>query len=107
MTQSQLSALLESITGHIETASPEQERILQNAQEQIAASLLVNDDTGAEQLFTNSDFYSREKINTASLDKIATIAAKTVQQNTGNGLRAAVRSVPVRNAQVAGSIPDW
>ena len=107
MTQSQLSALLESITGHIETTNPEQERILQNAQEQIAASLLVNDDTGAEQLFTNSDFYSREKINRANLDKISTIAAKTIQQNTGNGLRAAVRSVPVRNAQVAGSIPDW
>src|ERR1700712_4075910 len=102
MNQAQLTTLLESVTGHLSASTPEQEKLLQQAQLKIASSLLQNDDTGSEQLFANSDFYAREKINPKSLDNIAAVARQAVQQTTDEGLRAYVRSVPVRNSQVNG-----
>src|SRR5690606_23105111 len=94
-------------TGHLQAASPEQEPALQQARLRIAASLLHNDDTGSEQLFANSDLYAREKIGAASLSNISRIVKQTLQQQPDEGLRVFVRSVPVRNAQLSGSVPDW
>ena len=107
MTQPQLITLLESITGHINAATPEQKKILLQAQKRIAGSLLQTDDTGSEQLFENSDFYAREKINPEQLQNIADIAKQAVQQNVTGDVRVFVRTVPVRNPNVAGSVPDW
>ena len=107
MTQPQLIALLESITGHFEASTPEQERTLEQAQQRIASSVLHADDSGSEQLFANSDFYSRDKISSQRLDKIATAASRALQQTADDGLRAFIRTVPVRNSQVGGSVPEW
>ena len=99
MTEPQLTSLLEGITGHLQAATPEQEKALQQARQRIAASLVHSDDTGSEQLFANSDLYGREKISAASLDNIAAIAKQASQQQTDDGLRVYVRTVPVRSAQ--------
>ncbi|HEY8916826.1 MAG TPA: hypothetical protein VIM87_10315 [Chitinophaga sp.] len=107
MTEPQLTSLLEGITGHLHAATPEQEKALQQARQRIAASLVHSDDTGSEQLFANSDLYAREKISAASLDNIAAIAKQASQQQTDDGLRVYVRSVPVRSAQLSGSVPEW
>ncbi|HEU4553787.1 MAG TPA: hypothetical protein VFS25_13180 [Chitinophaga sp.] len=107
MTEPQLTSLLEGITGHLTAATPEQEKALQQARQRIAASLLHSDDTGSEQLFVNSDLYSRDKISAASLDNIAAVAKQASRQQTDDGLRVYIRSVPVRSAQLAGSVPEW
>ena len=107
MTEPQLTSLLEGITGHLQAATPEQEKALQQARQRIAASLVHSDDTGSEQLFANSDLYGREKISAASLDNIAAIAKQASQQQTDDGLRVYVRTVPVRSAQLSGSVPEW
>ena len=107
MTQSQLTALLETITGHLQPTSPEQERTLQQAQQRIATSLLQTEDTGSELLFGNSDFYARENINSNTLGRLSEVAKQAIQQTRDDGLRAYVRTVPVRSGQIAGSMPDW
>lgn len=114
MNRSQLSSLLESITGQIQPQSPEQEKQLFVAQQRIASSLLQKDspDTGADQLFGDSDFYSRDKIKSSDLkriDEIAVQALRSVESGENERIttRAFIRTVPVRTAQVAGSIPEW
>lgn len=107
MNQSQLTTLLENITGHLTATSPEQERTLQQARVKIASSLLQADDSGGEQLFANSDFYGREKISSQNLDNISAAAKEALQQTADDGLRVFIRTVPVRSAQVAGAMPEW
>ena len=113
MTQAQLSAMLESITGHLTVKQKDQEKQLQEARERIAASLISQriEDTGTERLFANSNLYSRDNISVSALSNITDIAAGALGSTTApertSGEHIFVRSVPVLNAAVSGSIPDW
>ena len=110
MTQAQLSAMLESITGHLTTKDGTQEEQLQQARIKIASSLLTQpiDNTGSEQLFYKANLYSRENIKTDALQNIANISHQLIgnagQEATENVF---VRSSPVLNSAIAGSKPDW
>ena len=107
MTQPQLSALLENITGNLQITMPGQEQSLQLAQQRIANSLLQSEDTGSDQLFANSNFYARENLNNITISKIADIAKTTINAPKDENLRAYVRTVPVVSSQIAASTPDW
>lgn len=113
MTQAQLSAMLESITGHLKATDQVKEKQLRQATEKIASSLLNQkiEDTGATQLFANSNLYSRDNIHSSTLTGIDSAAARALGGVTPadaiSGENVFVRSVPVLNAEIAGSIPDW
>ncbi|MEO8961280.1 MAG: hypothetical protein ABI325_05325, partial [Ginsengibacter sp.] len=107
MTQPQLTALLENITGNLQITEPGQEHSLQLAQQRIANSLLHSDDTGSDQLFENSNFYGKDSLNSITISKIADIAKNTIATPKDEDLRAFVRTVPVVSSQIAASIPDW
>ncbi|HRP57544.1 hypothetical protein, partial [Agriterribacter sp.] len=113
MTQAQLSAMLESITGHLTVKQEGQEKQLQQARERVAASLVGQkiEDTGTEHLFANSSLYSRDNITVSALSNINDIAAGVLGRapapEKASGERVFVRSVPVLNAAIAGSVPDW
>ncbi|HRO44788.1 hypothetical protein [Agriterribacter sp.] len=113
MTQAQLATMLESITGHLTVTGQDQERQLQQARERIAASLVSQkmEDTGTEHLFANSNLYSRDNIKVSALSSIADISTRvartTAPVEAMQGESIFVRSVPILNAAVAGSVPDW
>lgn len=110
MTQAQLSAMLESITGHLIVKDAVQEEQLQQARIKIASSLLTQkiDDTGSDQLFSNTNIYSRSNIKIDALRNIESISnqfAGTVQHDPTENVF--LRSTPVLNPAIAGSKPDW
>ena len=107
MTQEQLSALLENITGNFHTTTPGQDDRLKLAQQRIANSLVQYDDTGSTRLFANSDFYGRENISSKRITSIADIAKNTIENPSDTDLRVFVRAVPVVNSQIAASTPQW
>ncbi|WOD43198.1 hypothetical protein [Hwangdonia lutea] len=107
MNHLQLTSLLESITGHLKPTTDSQEKELQKAQKRIANSLLQNEDVGSEQLFANSNFYSKENINSDRLKIIQKVAKDTVKTSKDDGFRTFIRTIPARTSQVSGSIPDW
>ena len=80
---------------------------MQLAQQRIANSLLQSEDTGSDQLFANSNFYSRENLNNITVSKIADIAKSTINAPKDENLRAFVRTVPVVSSQIPASTPDW
>ncbi|MFT3949676.1 MAG: hypothetical protein QM763_22115 [Agriterribacter sp.] len=110
MTQAQLSAMLESITGHLTAKSGAQEEQLQQARIKVASSLLSQpiENTGSEQLFYKANLYSRENIKSDTLQSIDNLAHQLIgnagAEPTENIF---VRSTPVLNAAIAGSKPDW
>lgn len=110
MTQAQLSAMLESITGHLTAKDEAQQQQLQQAREKVAFSLLSQpiEDTGGEQLFYKAGLYSRENINSKTLQDIDSLSGQlfniTGRESAENVF---IRSVPVLNAAIAGSKPDW
>lgn len=78
----------------------------------MAASLASQrvEDTGAEQLFHQSGLYQRELIGRETLSNIRSIAEKAVKSMetvAASNEQFFIRSVPVLNASVAGSKPDW
>ncbi|MFT4015381.1 MAG: hypothetical protein QM668_00345 [Agriterribacter sp.] len=110
MTQAQLSAMLESITGHLTAKDAAQEEQLLQARLRAASSLLNQkiEDTGSEQLFYKANLYSRDNIKSSTLQSIDNLAHQLI----GNGgaeptENVFVRSTPVLNAAIAGSKPDW
>ncbi len=113
MTQAQLSAMLESITGHLTVKEKGQEKQLQEARERVAASLVGQniEDTGTERLFANSSLYSRDNISASALSNINDITAGVMSRPSApekaSGAHIFVRSVPVLNSAIAGSVPDW
>src|SRR5690606_18172422 len=82
MTQAQLSAMLESITGHLTVKEKGQEKQLQEARERVAASLVGQniEDTGTERLFANSSLYSRDNISASALSNINDITAGVMRR---------------------------
>ncbi len=112
MTQEQLAAMLESMTGHLVAQDEIQKKQLQQARKVVASSLISQkiENTGAEQLFYKANLYDRELIDTETIKNIETISAKAIgnitpEANTEENVF--VRSVPVLNAAIAGSKPDW
>lgn len=101
------------MTGQFMAATPQLEKQLQSARKKIATSLLnvQPEDTGSEQLFVNADLYSRDRIESATATHIAGIATEAVKVRGAEGESAAeqffIRSTPVLNPQVAGSVPEW
>jgi len=110
MTQAQLSAMLESITGHLIAKDGAQQEALQQARIKIASSLLNQpiENTGSEQLFYKANLYSRENIKSETLKNIDSISQQLIG-NTGSAAteNIFVRSTPVLNPAIAGSKPDW
>ena len=110
MAPEQLLALLETITGHLHTASETEEQSLHLVQEQIASSLINQaPDTVSNQQFSfaGSDFFFRQNIQSGRLAKLGEIVTKTLQKETKDDYRVFIRDVPVRTTQVKGSVPDW
>lgn len=112
MTQAQLSAMLESMTGHLKASDAAQEKQLQQVRKIVASSLVTQrvEDTGAEQLFYKANLYDRHLIGKDTLKNIDTISARAfgnIQPEAAVSENVFVRSVPVLNAAVAGSKPDW
>lgn len=110
MTQAQLSAMLESITGHLIAKDEPQQEQLQQARIKIAASLLAQpiDDTGSEQLFNKATLYSREHISNTVRQNIESIAGQFAGSSvTEAAEQIFIRSTPVLNPALAGSQPVW
>ncbi|MFT3703657.1 MAG: hypothetical protein QM802_14940 [Agriterribacter sp.] len=110
MTQAQLSAMLESITGHLIAKDASQERELEQARIKIASSLLKQpiEDTGSEQLFYKANLYSRENITSDTLKSIDNISHQLIGNAQAEATEQVfIRSTPVLNAAIAGSKPDW
>ncbi|MCM5527931.1 hypothetical protein [Parasegetibacter sp. NRK P23] len=109
MTQDQLTRLLENITLQIAPGKPGQEELLQKAQRAIAASVVKGDIpySGERFLFSGSDMYARKQAGTETLKQISSISKKILEENKDPETRFFIRSVPVRQYEVAGSIPDW
>lgn len=110
MTQAQLSAMLESITGHLTAKDGAQEEQLQQARIRVASSLLNQpiENTGSEQLFYKASLYSRGNIKNDTLKSIDSISHQLIG-NAGSEAteNIFVRSTPVLNPAIAGSKPDW
>jgi hypothetical protein len=113
MTRDQLTVVLETITGQLQATSSQQEKQLQSAMQKIASSVLKGqeEDAGTDQLFVNSDLYSRERISASHVKNIADIAAEIIKtgpsRETITGEQFFIRTTPVLNPQVAGSMPEW
>lgn len=109
MTQDQLQSLLETLTGHLHTSSEKEEQVLNQIQEQVAASLINQSPSATNQQFSfeKSDFFFRQNIKGSRLSKLQEIAARTLKDKQDNDLRVFVRDVPVRTTQVKGSVPEW
>jgi hypothetical protein len=109
MTQDQLSRLLENLTARLQPANPGQEPILKRAQEVIASSVIKGDIpyAGENMLFSDADLFSAKEVTTASREQINTVAAQTLKDNKDPETRFFIRNVPVRQYEVAGSVPDW
>lgn len=109
MTQEQLSRLLENLTARIQPVKPGQEQVLKRAQEVIASSVIKGDIpyAGENILFSGSDLFSSRQTTTASLKQISDVATKALKDDKDPETRFFIRNVPVRQYEVAGSIPDW
>ncbi|MES2425992.1 MAG: hypothetical protein V4560_03430 [Bacteroidota bacterium] len=110
MTSFDLSGLLNSLTGHLQATTPQQQQSLQEVQQTIAQSLLQQNvsDPGSRQFnFENASLLSDSTINNAAMSNIATIAQQTLKENVDNGLHVFKRDVPARTTQLANSIPAW
>jgi len=112
MTKAQLSAMLESMTGHLTATGDAAQKQLQEARKIVASSLINQpvEDTGAEQLFYKASLYDRQAIKEETLKSIDTITSRIVgniKPDTAASENVFVRSVPVLNASIAGSKPDW
>lgn len=109
MTQDQLSRLLENLTAHIQPVNPGQDQLLKRAQEVIASSVIKGDIpyAGENMLFSGSDLFSSKQVAATSLEQISAVAATAIKANKDPETRFFIRNVPVRQYEVAGSIPDW
>ena len=107
----QLSALLSSLTGHLDSKDESEEHTLNDLQQAAANALLQqHPSTISNQRFSfsTSDLFSKEKIGKAKLSKIEELAKGAVESiGDAENLRMFVRDVPVRTTQIAGSVPDW
>lgn len=109
MTQDQLSRLLENLTARLQPVAPGQEPQLKRAQELIASSVVKGDIpyAGEQVVFNSAQLFSAPEVSKASLDQIRSVAAQTVKDNKDPETRFFIRQVPVRQYEVAGSVPDW
>ncbi|RYY62281.1 MAG: hypothetical protein EOO05_03420 [Chitinophagaceae bacterium] len=109
MTKDQLTIVLERMTGHLQPITQRDTEQLKTVRRKLAGAMLadVPDDTGHEQLFMNSDMHSRERINAAELNDIASIAENAITKDPDNETQFFIRSTPVLNPHLAGSVPDW
>ncbi|MEO6187191.1 MAG: hypothetical protein ABIO82_03780, partial [Ginsengibacter sp.] len=110
MAPEQLLAILETVTGHLHTATAEEEQTLHSVQEQIASTLANQDlSTVSNQQFSfaDSDLFLRQNIESGRLSRLDEIVSRTLQKNDDNNYRVFVRDIPVRTTQVKGSVPSW
>ncbi|MDF2193206.1 hypothetical protein [Paraflavitalea sp. CAU 1676] len=109
MTQDQLSRLLENLTARLQPAAPQQEQQLKRAQELIASSVIKGDIpyAGEQVVFNSAQLFAAADVTRASLDQIKAIATETVAANKDPETRFFIRQTPVRQYEVAGSVPDW
>ncbi len=116
MTREQLTAVLETMTGQLNAALPQQLRQLESARTRMAASLVRSSrsdtDNGLEQIFANSDLYARDRISADHLARISHIAGNVLERNQpatddDDEEQFFIRSTPVINPLLAGSMPDW
>jgi hypothetical protein len=109
MTQDQLSRLLENLTARLQPASKGQEQQLKRAQELIASSVIKGDIpyAGEQVVFNSTQLFSAPEVSKASLDQIRTVATQTIKDNKDPETRFFIRQTPVRQYEVAGSVPDW
>lgn len=109
MTHEQLLGMLETLTGHLHTDSPTEEKALNNVQQLLASSLAQQPLPASNQQFsfTGTDFFFRENIQSGRLKNLEQIVSQALQKEEGSDLRVFVRDVPIHTTQVTGSVPPW
>lgn len=109
MNQEQLLGILETLTGHLHTASPAEEQSLNNVQEMLARSLAEQPSPVSNQHFSfeGTDLLLRQNIERGRLDNLERVVSQTLKNKEESDLRVFVRDVPIRTTQVTGSVPDW
>ena len=110
MNKKQFVTLLGSLSGHLVTASPQQEEEIQNLHQSLSRSLLPED---VQQLkassftFENADLFSLEQIPAERSAALNAIAEQQAATSAEPEFRVFVREVPVRSALLHASVPPW
>src|SRR4051812_4016422 len=103
MNQDQLVNTLTRLTGQLQATGKEEERLLEEAIETLAGTLLQQDPaTLSNNLFEHekSDLLFSDKVDERRLGKIREIAAKVMESKPTEELRAFLRDTPVRSTQL-------
>ncbi len=108
--QGQLLALLAGLSGHLQATSPQDERSIRSLQKTLARVLPDEDITTVRSSFfsvENSDLFFMDTIAPQQLQGLNDLASQAVKEPRTADLRVFVRDVPVRSAQMKGSLPLW
>ena len=107
MPEKNLSSLLASLTGQIQTNNTQEEKFLEQVQEKIAQASLQQDPgtiRNQEFIFERSDLFAPTNVQKSRLEKIDKIVGRIKSQTPGN-MQVFARTLPIRTTQVPGSTP--
>lgn len=109
MTHEQLMGILGTLTGHLHTATPDEEQSLSKVQQLLASSLAHQPLPASNQHFSfgETDFFFHQNIEKGRLANLEKVVSGVLEKGEENDLRVFVRDVPVRTTQLEGSTPTW
>ena len=108
--QEELFNLLSKLSGHLQAASPKDEKSISSLQKELAAALpgeSINTIKNNLFAFENSDLFFTDKIPAKRLNQAKRYYSKSFKEGTDSNLRVFAREVPVRSSQLKGSVPAW
>lgn len=110
MDTQKLYALLGSLSGHLISDSPQQEKEIKRLHKHLSRSLL-HEEIGqlktSHFVFENADLFSPENILPERLAALESIAEKKAAESATPEFHLFVREVPVRSTQFHASMPLW
>jgi len=107
MTKEQISELLTTLTGQLQTTSAEDEKKIEKLQRSVAEAILNQDPAtirSQEFVFEKSDLFLSSNIEYSRLKKISDLASSPKKESKEAETNVFVRNVPIRSTQIAGSI---
>ncbi|TSJ41013.1 hypothetical protein FO440_14870 [Mucilaginibacter corticis] len=110
MISTDLTDLLNTLTGQLQVSTPQEQQSLQDVQQTLAQSLLQQNLAGhsaAQFSFEGANLLTANKADFAALTHIAETAVQAHQASVTNNLKVFKRDVPLRTAQLSNSVPAW
>ncbi|HOY32794.1 MAG TPA: hypothetical protein PKW80_13025 [Bacteroidales bacterium] len=103
----QLTAILTTLTGHLQSSNDEDEKNIEMLQVSVAEALMQQDPStilSPELVFEKSDLFMSSKVEGNRLKKISELANVVSKGGKLTEMNVFVRRVPVRSTQIPGSI---